>query len=127
MPTIEFTLSDEDGDEQSFELPGKFEVCHDCEGHGSVLNRSMREHAYTREEFEATFSDEEREQYMTRGGMYDVQCPTCHGQRVEVVVKEAALTPEQRVLLERYEAKQAQLAQWDYEDAITRRMESGGY
>lgn len=76
MPFI-ITLSDE----TSHTLPSKKVVCGDCGGHGTVLNPSMRGHAYTAEEF-AGFSDEEQQAYFHRGGMYDVVCPTCKGKNV---------------------------------------------
>lgn len=74
-----FTITMNDG--TTHDLPSKKVVCHDCGGHGTVLNPSMREHAYTAEEF-ADFSDEERHAYFNRGGMFDVTCPTCHGKNV---------------------------------------------
>lgn len=59
----------------------RFEVCGDCRGHGTHLAEGMRFHAYTEEEFR-DFSEEEREAYFTRGGMFDVTCGTCKGMRV---------------------------------------------
>ncbi len=89
--TITVTLRDEDEEsEAEHELPAKKEVCHDCNGHGMVLNESMRYHAYTSEEFMEEFDEEDREQYFTRGGIYDVQCLTCKGANVVSVIDREA-------------------------------------
>lgn len=123
-----FTYYTDEGDEEEVELPVKMELCPNCEGHGSVLNESMRQHAYSSEEFNDTFhDDEDREQYLTRGGIYDVQCPTCNGRNVVPVVDEARLSKAQKVIYERIEKRRAADAADDAADARTRRMESGGY
>lgn len=99
---VEVEMMDDDGEVESLvALPAKYEVCSNCKGHGMVLNEAMRFHAYTQEEFE-DFSDDDREQYFTRGGCYDVTCPTCDGKRVEKVVNERECrTPEQKAALKR--------------------------
>lgn len=93
----EFTYTNDHDEELTVKLPVRFAVCDNCEGHGSVMNESMRQHAYTPEEFNETFhDDEDREQYFKRGGIYDVQCPTCKGKRVVHVVDEQHLTADER-------------------------------
>lgn len=105
------------------ELPTHKEVCSDCGGEGFVLNESMRGHAYTMEEFREAFEDEIREmeyddetgepvkelEYFRRGGIYDVQCPTCHGKNVVDVIDEdtidAGSCPFQKAGLEAYRAR----------------------
>jgi hypothetical protein len=90
---IEWTheVEDEEADtvsgclEEVVQIPAKHEVCSDCEGHGTVLNESMRHHAYSAEEFMREFDDDERAEYFKRGGIYDVVCPTCGGKNVEKV------------------------------------------
>jgi hypothetical protein len=64
------------------EIPTKYEVCDECEGFGTVLCEGMRDYAYSAEEFNESFDDEEREEYFKRGGRYDVKCPNCGGLRV---------------------------------------------
>lgn len=122
--TIEFTeTDDETGDEVVHELPAKMEVCDDCEGHGTHLAPGMRFHAYTSEEFYEEFDDEDREQYFTRGGIYDVTCGTCKGKNVIAVVDDDAChTAEQKALLKRYYDLQEDLANMYAEQASERRM-----
>lgn len=104
--TITVTIRGVDEREYTHEWPAIYAVCDDCEGHGTVLTRSIREHAYSREEFEEAFDDEEsREAYFKRGGMFDVQCPTCKGNRV---VKEV---DRERVTMMKHGVKL--LEQWD--------------
>jgi hypothetical protein len=101
---IEFIEENEEGEEITHELPSKKQVCSKCHGEGTHLNPSIGEHAYSAEEFEREFDDEEREEYFTRGGMYDVQCIKCNGRNVEEVVDEERCDKE---LLKRYYAKLA--------------------
>ena len=96
---VRVRLDDDDDDEnaEAVELPGKHVVCANCEGHGTHLRPGMREHAYTWEEFnEAFHDDEDREAYFERGGKYDVQCETCRGLRVVVVVDESITLDERQ-------------------------------
>lgn len=126
--SIEITLmNDDDGDDEVFTLPARNEVCPDCEGDGYVLNESMRNHAYSAEEFCESFDDEEAEHYFKRGGMYDVQCPTCHGANVVPVIDLGRCTKEQTALVKVYEEQQDEIARSRAEDARYMRMESGGY
>jgi hypothetical protein len=128
MPnTIEITIENDDGDEEVHELPSKFEVCGTCEGHGTHLHPAIGQHAYSTEEFDREFDEDERREYFKRGGMYDVQCEECKGLRVVPVVDEARLDKEDHAVYATWQKQQAQRAQWDREDALTRRMESGGW
>lgn len=68
------------------------EVCDRCEGYGYHLTPSIGEHAYSREEFEESFDDEEREEYFKRGGIYDVRCEECDGANVVTVVDRDAVS-----------------------------------
>jgi hypothetical protein len=113
MATKEFTATDEEGDEYQVELPTRFEVCPRCEGHGTHLREGIGEHAYSREEFEEAFSDEEeREQYFKRGGRYDVSCERCSGTRVVAVIDvDAHLTPGQRAAIDDVRRRNRELAE----------------
>jgi hypothetical protein len=125
MPVIEFEMFNAEGDANVCRLPATYAVCSDCEGEGMVMNESMRHHAYAQEEFEETFwEDEDREQYFRRGGIYDVQCPTCGGKRVEAVVDRAACErdPELNALLFAYDEKLTDEARYERERAAERRM-----
>lgn len=127
--TIEVENPNEDADEEYVEvkLPGKHTVCSDCEGHGSVLNASMRNHAYTQEEIDQDFSEDMKKQYFKRGGIYDVTCPTCHGLRVVVTVDDARLTSEQRKQWKQHLTRERVRQEEEAADRFTARMERGGY
>lgn len=79
---MEIKFENDDGEEEIHTLPSKMEVCYDCAGESYVLTEGMRGHAYSSEEFHREFDDEEAQQYFTRGGIYDVLCPTCKGKNV---------------------------------------------
>lgn len=97
--TIELTYENEEGEEVTLEVPSKMEVCHDCGGHGFVLNESMRYHAYTSED-EEMHDEEFREEYFKRGGIYDVQCPTCKGKNVIAVPDEDTIERNEKLKVE---------------------------
>lgn len=88
---------DDEGEEVEIALPGKYEVCPRCSGHGTHLNPSIGEHCYSSEEFEREFADEEdRDNYFKRGGIYDVECFECKGKRVVVRPDLDRCTKEQK-------------------------------
>lgn len=129
--TIELTIYNQDGSEEVIDFPAKMEVCHDCEGHGYVLNASMREHAYTAEEFYEEFDEESREEYFRRGGIYDVICPTCKGKNVVPTIDRDACTSEylkdalanlDKQEEERYYAEAENRAERRMEEAMERRF-----
>ena len=123
-----FTLwTDEGNTETEITVPGKMEVCPECEGTGYVLCEGMRGHCYTSEEFAEAFDDEEREEYFKRGGRYDVACPSCKGKNVVAVPDLDHCTAEQKAQLEVWEEQEADRVRMDEEDAHTRRMENGGW
>ena len=73
-------------------LPARYAVCDECEGHGTHLTPSIREHVYTQEDMEEA-GEEFREEYLRRGGIYDVECAACKGFRVVLVPDEARCEP----------------------------------
>lgn len=81
--------------EETHEVPGKYCVCPECEGTGYTLCDGMKGHAYTQEEFDEAFDEEAKEQYFTRGGIYDQPCKTCKGKNVVMVPNVAACNEEQ--------------------------------
>lgn len=121
--------TNEEGDEVEHTFPSTNEVCHRCEGYGTHLTPSIGEHAYSMEEFNESFDDEEdRAAYFQRGGKYDVQCEVCHGNKVVEVVDEdkvSRLSEEEKALYAQYQESEEQHARWDAEDRATYRMESG--
>ena len=104
MTTMTLRYTDNDGDEHECEVRACFEVCARCSGHGTVLNPSIANHAYSQEEFEEAFpaGSEEREAYLHRGGMYDVTCPACNGRNVVLRPDFKAATTEQRAFIRRW-------------------------
>jgi hypothetical protein len=122
----EITYTDEEtGDEVTAEVPHKNEVCGRCEGHGTHLNPNIGGHAYTMEEFNESFDDEEREEYFKRGGRYDVTCEACGGNKVVAVPTEEGATPEQKAHIKAWEESEERSARYDAEDRRTRWMEDG--
>ena len=118
---------DDDAETINETLPAVYAVCDDCEGHGYVLNESMRHYCYGAAEFHDAFNDEDdRAAYFQRGGKYDVVCPTCKGRTSVLTIDRhqctSGLTKE---ILERYDAFQDELDRQHREDAQTYRMESG--
>ncbi len=84
-----------------YELPAKYEVCWRCEGEGKHVNPAIDGNGLTASDIqELEYDDPEfLDNYM--GGMYDVACHECKGQRVVLVVDEDQCTPEE---LEEYRA-----------------------
>ena len=121
-------LITEDGDEAEHELPAKYEVCTRCDGHGSHLNPSIGQHAYTREEFEEAFHDpEDRAEYFKRGGIYDVSCGACGGERVVSVVDTARCTPAELGIVRRYRRQERERLQSEADERRTMLGEMGVY
>jgi hypothetical protein len=117
---VEFTVTNDDGEDITHELPSRFEVCSRCDGHGTHLTPSIGEYAYSEEEFNEAFDDDEdREAYFERGGKYDVRCETCHGKRVEEVVDEETCPAD---LLKKYQKYQQDKHYHELECAAERAM-----
>jgi hypothetical protein len=101
--SISFVIENDEGEEIEYELPSKKEVCNRCQGYGTHMNNSMGQHAYSQEEFNEVFhDDEDRRQYFTRGGIYDVTCEVCSGKNVIDVVDVTLLTEEERKIYQIY-------------------------
>lgn len=89
------------------------------------MNESMRSHAYTLEEFNRDFDDEEKQEYFRRGGMYDVQCPTCHGKNVVEEIDRDACKGIQLFILKAWDKQQKKEAAYKMEEKLIYRMENG--
>lgn len=124
MTTFTFEVENEEGESTAYTLPAHFEVCPRCEGHGTHLNPSIGEHAYSAEEFFEEFSEpEDREEYFRHGGIYDVTCEECGGKRVVPVIDEkACTTATQKEALALYLEKEASDAEYDRLCESERRM-----
>ncbi len=128
----EVRLYNENGSERTliFREPFvKFEVCGRCEGHGMILNPSIGEHAYSQEEFDEAFPDMDdgyfnsREEYFKRGGIFDVQCPECKGNKVvPVLVEEAFDTPLKKKIYKRIMDQMESDAEYERECRREREM-----
>lgn len=60
-------------------LPGKNEVCGECQGDGRHTNRNIDGNGITQSEWNE-WDYEDRETYMSGG--YDVTCTECHGNKI---------------------------------------------
>lgn len=118
---------DDEGDEIELTLPSKKEVCHACDGHGTVLCEGMRGHAYTMSEFQEEFDDEEQAEYFKRGGRYDVVCPECNGQNVIDIPDVDAMSATVRAQFEEYCKYENERAQLELYERAERRAERGLY
>lgn len=130
---VTYWADDEEGSyEKEATLPAKNVVCSRCQGNGKILNPAIGEHAYSQEEFEEAFSNEEDRNAYLYGGKYDVTCPICSGNKVVKIVDEACcISDEQKKDLAFYlesckEAAQFN-AQWRNEIRIQDAMMGGEY
>ena len=100
---VELELVDDDGNELVVEVPAKYVVCGGCAGRGSVLHEAFRGVAFSSEDFREDPDFEEG--YF--GGLYDVGCPDCGGERVVAVADEESVrwTKEHAEHLARYEER----------------------
>ena len=123
MTTIDVIYYD-DEEEVTLTLPAKMVVCSDCRGCGTVLCEGMRGHAYSQEEFEEAFFDEEdREAYCKRGGKYDVTCPTCDGKNVVPVIDTICIPSHLKASYKKYVAYKRESDQDEAEYQSICRME----
>lgn len=83
-------LTDESGEEYESVLPVRFEVCDNCQGKGTHVNRAIDGNGLSPELAE---DPEFMEGYMS--GVYDVSCDECKGKRVVALPDESRCSPEQ--------------------------------
>jgi hypothetical protein len=128
---IELTWTNEDGDEVTHTFPSTNEVCERCEGYGTHLNSNIGSYGYSAEEFAESFPDDNlmgynpREEYFKRGGIYDVTCEECNGNKVVEVVDEDKLNEEQKKLFAKYEEYMEEKAADEAADLRTRWVKDG--
>ena len=120
-PTFRIETFDKDGDELVLELPAKFEVCGTCEGRGTHVNPSIDGNGLSAEDFA---EDPDFEEAYFRGD-YDVQCHTCHGEKVVAVPDYTRMTFAQKRALVRHRRSEAESARDDYSERFLRMAESG--
>ena len=103
---IKYTVENDEGEEVEHKCPAKYEVCHRCQGKGTHVNPAVDGHGISPEEFAEDPSFEEN--YF--GGVYDITCQECNGERVELVPDEnstdkAALKHYEEWATEKYQAE----------------------
>jgi hypothetical protein len=91
---LSVTICDDDGND--LELPGRYEICPDCDGHGV---RALGGMAITSSEWE-DWDCEEREGYFR--GDYDTTCECCNGSGKIVMVDEDRLSDDEKRMMEAY-------------------------
>lgn len=123
---ITFIYQNDNGDDVIVGLPAKHEVCWKCEGHGTHLTPSIGEHAYSAEEFCESFDEEEREEYFSRGGRYDVVCGECGGKNVVLGLDEEHIerygTREEKEGMKVYCEQEREDVEYERECEAERRM-----
>jgi hypothetical protein len=109
---------DEGDEEETFKVPSKFEVCSECEGHGTDRGRSVEcdGGGFTASEWNEICAedDEFAENYFS--GRYDRTCECCKGLRVVQVIDRDLADPN---VIKRYDEKM----QFDAENAAMRQAE----
>jgi len=121
MPTIKFTIEDENGDETQLLMPATWDVCPQCEGEGRIPDPALSpsgEGFYTATEFhEAYDTPEEREAYFS--GRYDRACPSCNGRTTIPVPDYDSADPD---IAEQFREMRKREAYYAAERAAERRM-----
>lgn len=123
MPTIDFTYTDEHGEDVTAQVPAAWKVCHDCDGEGRTLNENLRG-AFTEDEFKECFATaEDRAEYMKRGhGIYGVACKTCKGRTTVAVPDMKTLFARDPKLARRYAEHLLDEAAYEQMCLMERRM-----
>lgn len=80
MKTVDFTTVDDEGYERKIRLPAVAVVCDRCNGEGTHVNPAIDGHGLTWEEIDELGGDEFMDDYL--GGVYDVSCEECNGERI---------------------------------------------
>jgi DnaJ-class molecular chaperone len=117
-----FEIVDEEGFEQQYVLPSKFEVCPRCQGSGKHDHPAFA-NGFSQEDMaeDPDFAEE------YRGGRYDVTCERCKGKRVIAVPDEDKCTAVQLSALEQYRETRREMAADDASERRLRMMEMGEY
>lgn len=101
------TLFYNEGDENEFSVPARFDVCPSCEGRGKYVNPSVDSQGLSAEELldDPSFAED----YFR--GAYDVICEDCKGERVVPVPDEEDMTLDMQLRLDEYESERAHSVQ----------------
>ncbi len=115
MKAVIKLCDDEDGNEEEFEVPFKYEVCGICDGKGTHVNPSVDCDGLTAEDFaeDPGFLED----YMS--GCFDQTCNACGGKRVEAIMDRDNCDPK---ILERFDTQRAEEADFRRMQDYERRM-----
>lgn len=123
MPIYAFTITDDEtGDEIRIEVPGRFEVCSQCNGEGTELYGSLKGAVFSAQDFAE--DPDFAEDYF--GGHCDVPCAHCHGDRVEAVPDVSQCSWAQKRDLVRWRREQARWAEYRAQQAWDRSLRERG-
>jgi hypothetical protein len=109
--TLTGVVENDEGDEQEFSFPAKFEVCSGCSGHGQHTHRAIDGNGITSSEW-SEWDHDDRESYLN--GRYDVGCTSCNGEKVVPVIDEERLSQDQKISYEAYLEHESQTASLDH-------------
>jgi len=82
MTATVLLYNEEMDQEEQVEVPVSFQVCNLCDGKGTYVNPSIDSGGLSREDFE----DDDDFYHDYRGGLHDVTCSMCGGERVVPVL-----------------------------------------
>lgn len=99
------------------EYPAKNEVCSRCRGTGTHVNPAIDGNGLSSDDIDELGGADFMEDYL--GGVYDVRCEECNGEKVVKVLDEDRATPDQ--IAEYYDYLQEE-ANYRAEVAAERRM-----
>lgn len=125
MNAMTIRVYNDDDEEVEHKIPAKYEVCSRCYGEGKHVDPNIDGDGITGSEWaelcdgDPDFPDD----YMS--GKFDVTCEECNGLRVVPAPDEEHMTDAQKELVKEWYEQQDRESSFDYEDAYTRRMESG--
>lgn len=114
--TVVINYTARSGYEFPVTLPGKREVCHECNGTGTVLCDSLRGVAFSSDEM--ADDPDFAESYF--GGEYDERCNICGGENVVTVVDWSRLSKWQKLLYEAWATAQAEHARIEAQERSMR-------
>jgi hypothetical protein len=98
--TFTFTKEEEDGEEVSYTLPARYEVCPTCEGRGNHVDPSIDAGGISSDSDFWDDDEDEEGNSRYRSGFYNVTCYTCGGRTTVPAIDRAS-------------ADKAALALWD--------------
>ena len=124
---ITVIIYNDDGEQEEHKLPAKNEVCDRCEGFGTHTNPSIDGNGITESEMAEILHEDPEFLNNYMGGMYDVGCFACHGNKVVLVPDEEACSAEKMKVLQTWYDQQSEIAEEREAEMRYQRMEDGGW